>query len=1556
VIDHRPRSLGNRPVPAPTRRRTADRRRRPTLDALERRALLAHLTLTWNGGATGAWADPANWTPSQIPTIDDNVLIETPNARVIASDPIAVRNIEMPAAGSYLQLAGGTITGIITGSDTAQVFFGGNASTTYAPIGDIGIGQLVVTQLPFATTPAYTLTVTGQVNITNFTVVTGGTKLVLNGPVVSLSDDLGVYNGASLTMAQAPADGQLTTLTIDNGTLDAPGDWTLVGTSSRFAQGVIRGLDSLTVRAGARLAIGDGGNTQKVVGARLATEAATSDATAGELVVAGDSRGGGLVLEAGASIDNAGIVRFPVDTRNEPTKGSRITGGAGGSFLNRGALSLQVGATSTSVIDVPFSQTAGGTTSIANGTLILGGSGAGGIQGSLSAPGGQLFLGDGGRPGQVGYDIDAAIHARQFVVSGVFSPSGVRVGGSLSVTDWTDVTMDSKVQLDATVASFGSRLRVLNRALLEITSNLDDFALNELVIEHGTLAATGTLRLTGPDSSFNIGSIRGLGQLTVAPGATLTLGSPDEPALEPLGLDVPVQVGGTLRLRPGRFAGPGTITIEPAGVLNVSAGPTTRANALIKLDGLTIINRSPSAAWDGVAVGLYENSAFINKAGATFTATAPLAGAYVSFNGIGALGAGRPSDDGHFINEAGATFVKAGPGNAQMGVAFQNLGTVRIDSGTLDLGYYANRTDSAVLSTGEFTGAANTRLNILNVGQTLSGTVNVPTLWFTTGTHTISGTTTVTNLIGAVCQLSITGTANATNAFFAGSINTRARPVISGTLNASAVTFDRADALIEGTYAVGSTTHLPSSTLTTTRALLPVFLATLGTGSVGAITVPVNSYDELRAQLDEIDTGAAFPANANPSRPILIRIDLAPGEYANRHPDTQEILRLPVLAPDRWAPFSETPDPAKYRNYPIRLTCTTLNSTATILDVDSAGGVSFAGSEEVQGNVVIEGFSPALVVLSGVTTLGANVRVTTTTDSPTIIVSRGVLSATRATIEQTSATSTQPAILIQGGTAILGSPASPGNNTITVAGSGGLLVNETFNPITAHGNTYVVGGVALPPTSALSTTSVGSDRNPSTLGQSVTLRAFVRRAGGVPTGSVQFIDQTSGVTLGTAPLADGVATLTTSSLPAGDRAILVRYSGDAETTPTARTSIQSVRYAFSGFAAPLGTGIDFALGRSIPIKFTLTNAAGAAITEPSAVTALAVAPVSASGVVGAPIPPASADGAPIRYVASSRQFVFNWNTRGLTAGAYQVQLLLADGTLQTRTVQLRAGGGSLGLVSAGGGTGQTTDGGLLGGDVVVAIDPDGAMSPEMRARVEDAIARINATLEPYGVRILAADPNLGSAEVLLGLAPTSAVGSAADGVLGCKDEHGHVTILAGWDWYVGADPAGVAPGQFDFQTVVAHELGHVLGLGHSADPASVMHDSLAPGTTRRLLVAADLNLPDDDAGGPARRAASRLDPLPARARGGRRPHPRDAARRRVQAADPAAPCHASFGSAKPDSPPRRLSGKALRRRRPCPPSTTTRSSSSSAPEPATCRRAAACSTSIATTSSSSPAR
>jgi hypothetical protein len=295
------------------------------------------------------------------------------------------------------------------------------------------------------------------------------------------------------------------------------------------------------------------------------------------------------------------------------------------------------------------------------------------------------------------------------------------------------------------------------------------------------------------------------------------------------------------------------------------------------------------------------------------------------------------------------------------------------------------------------------------------------------------------------------------------------------------------------------------------------------------------------------------------------------------------------------------------------------------------------------------------------------------------------------------------------------------------------------------------------------------------------------------------------------------------------------------------SSYQKVSYFFGGFQAPLNKGMNFALNRGIPINFTLTDLTGAAVTSLAAVSSLQVAPVNTDGSLGTLFTPASTGNGGL--TVSNAIYSFNWATKGLTAGSYAIVLTLADGTTQTKVITLAKGGNSAGLTTtAAGGTG-TAPGGLLGGDIDLYVDnTNGDLTADELARIQDAVTAADAVTEPYGVAVTeVTDRTL--ADVTLNMDTTSAVGGYADGVLGCTTDAGQITIINGWNFYAGSDATQIGASQYDFETVVEHELGHALGLGHSTDSTSVMYATLNSGTVNRSLKTADLNVPDSDTTG-----------------------------------------------------------------------------------------------------------
>jgi hypothetical protein len=167
------------------------------------------------------------------------------------------------------------------------------------------------------------------------------------------------------------------------------------------------------------------------------------------------------------------------------------------------------------------------------------------------------------------------------------------------------------------------------------------------------------------------------------------------------------------------------------------------------------------------------------------------------------------------------------------------------------------------------------------------------------------------------------------------------------------------------------------------------------------------------------------------------------------------------------------------------------------------------------------------------------------------------------------------------------------------------------------------------------------------------------------------------------------------------------------------------------------------------------------------------------------------------------------------------------------------------LAADGSTTTDNSAGELLAGDLSVYVDDmSGAFTPDELARIQETVNRLNALLVPYSVTVTeVSDPV--AANVVIEISSTSPVGGLEQGVLGSfTPGTGELTLISGWNWYCGADPSQIGSSQFDFETIITHELGHALGLGHSPTTNSPMYASLPAGVTRRTLTTTDLNVGD----------------------------------------------------------------------------------------------------------------
>jgi hypothetical protein len=114
----------------------------------------------------------------------------------------------------------------------------------------------------------------------------------------------------------------------------------------------------------------------------------------------------------------------------------------------------------------------------------------------------------------------------------------------------------------------------------------------------------------------------------------------------------------------------------------------------------------------------------------------------------------------------------------------------------------------------------------------------------------------------------------------------------------------------------------------------------------------------------------------------------------------------------------------------------------------------------ISGSTTIFGSSPALTVESG-TVLVENITLTTSTDSPTILVTGGNLALREDTVEGT--TLSAPAVVsVESGTLDLGTALDHGNNTLDVNNDSPPIQSGAGSSVTAVGNIQEVRGVPFP--------------------------------------------------------------------------------------------------------------------------------------------------------------------------------------------------------------------------------------------------------------------------------------------------------------------------------------------------------------------------------------------------------------------------------------------------------------------------------------------------------------
>ena len=254
-------------------------------------------SVTWVGGSTGNWFDPANWAGGAVPDLANVANVSIPTGVTVSFDNT---NVASPVSGGTVQIEG---LGTPQGGLSMQV------GTLQVGSGGVTLGALSQT--------GGTLTSSGSMSVGNFT-QTGGSTQTSGGFTTSAGYDQS--GTGTLTVGGVTAIGS----TVGNVTLGSLNTGTLVidshggGVGQAAGTSITSGSTTVTARNGdntaADIHLGNAGNdlggTVSTDGANVTLRDDTGGVTLGATIATGDlrvdSHGGGIDQAAGAALNVTG--------------------------------------------------------------------------------------------------------------------------------------------------------------------------------------------------------------------------------------------------------------------------------------------------------------------------------------------------------------------------------------------------------------------------------------------------------------------------------------------------------------------------------------------------------------------------------------------------------------------------------------------------------------------------------------------------------------------------------------------------------------------------------------------------------------------------------------------------------------------------------------------------------------------------------------------------------------------------------------------------------------------------------------------------------------------------------------------------------------------------------------------------------------------------------------------------------------------------------------------------------------------------------------------------
>ena len=743
--------------------------------------------IVWTNLAGGNWSSATNWNPHQVPAAGDNAYITNSGTYTVtfnASVTVASLVVGGTSGTQTFTNSGSTLTLNGTSTVGANGVFS-QSGGALAGAGDLAVnGPLIWTGGTLS--GAGTIFANGSLNISNAasktlsgrTLVNSGNALWSAGTILLASS--GVISNTATGTFDCAFDGSLSS---------GGGSGQAVMNTGLFRKTAGTGVTTINnpiafnnagtveVQTGT-LGLGGGGTSSGNFKVPVNT---TLDLPNGTHNLTGGVSGAGRFSVSGATLNLAGLLGV--------TGTNLFSGGTANLNCSSFAIDGSVVVISGGIANF------NGSGAVSAALLNVSGGNLGGSN-SLSFAGALTWIGGGFsgtslvsfNGGAISSATSKSLSGRTLVNLGSVSWSGgtILIASSGTLSNAATGTFDCA--FDGAMSSGGGSGQAINNAgLFRKTAGPGASAINNPIafnnlgtveVQSGTLSlggggtsignfnvpAKGTLDF--PNGTHNLnGGISGAGALSVS-GSTLNLAG----SLGVTGTNI--FSGGTANLNCSSFSIDGSVVVISGGIanfngsgavsaalLNMSGGNLGGSNSLsfagaltwsgggfsgtnsLSFNGGTIANNTSksltgrtlvnlgSVSWSGGTILIASSGTFSNAATGTFDC---------AFDGAMSSGGGS----GQAINNAGLFRKTAGPGASAINnpIAFNNVGTVEVQSGTLSLG-------GGGTSIGNFNVPANGTLDFPNGTHNLNGGISGA------GALSVSGST--LNLTG---PLGITGT------------------------------------------------------------------------------------------------------------------------------------------------------------------------------------------------------------------------------------------------------------------------------------------------------------------------------------------------------------------------------------------------------------------------------------------------------------------------------------------------------------------------------------------------------------------------------------------------------------------------------------------------------------------------------------------------------------------------------------------------------------------------------------------------------------------------------